>query len=323
MLEDVVAVPERCISAAHQILSSGILERELTPWIELKTKDKRKRLLFRGALALIDANYLYRKQGKLCKLEGILSGKRISGSYGMHQIARLRFEEDESLFEPEKMARMTLKKFEDFFRDDEGNFYFSKQSKELTKLRASFWRDWGRKLMRYFKGDPRGIFKLRRIEDYLLKLDLFDGFQGDYPCNKKKHNYIARAEEGKEIAPPLDPYNRNALIDYVVSKVALRIGLVNVLSPGLKEKLQTHANLSFGEMQSLRIAVHRAINCFVKSELFKYNPDTNMYKVDQWFFGKGPICRDFETSCKRCDASQICARQIDYLTPGTYSTLLI
>lgn len=328
----------RCEELANLLLELGIPTRKPEEaFAKVDAKDFREFLLWNGAVTTQDTNFIQMKEVNVKnpdntetaktvqdKLEGTLDGKPIRAAGGMAQIMQKRWKDSREKFEPEYLSTMTVKQFKEFFSDDNGHYYFEPQGEMLTLRRVGYLRDWGKKVLELYGGDPTKIFEGSSIEGYLTNLRKFKAFREDLPLEKLKHVFIKKVEAAGYLPEPSDIRERKTPIDYVVWESLLKMGIVRPLDKALDEKLKNQERLSYLEIRDGRMACYFALNHVLKQKLFEAEPKTNMYAVDDILFSLGFYYKrkdKLDTWRDRSIADMV--NHPEYSTPNTMATLLI
>jgi len=241
--------------------------------------------------------------------EGVVDGEFYHGADLLYRLGAKMLSEDPEFFTADRLARVT--------QDDVRRWLSVRSEGGVAEppdvhLRTLLLRDLGMKLKNLFDGsaynlvvESGGFLKDRQGGGFINMLKVFKAYQD--PVEKKPY-LLAKFLERRGILRVADPHNKEVPVDNHLTRVALRLGLVDVDSDTL-ESIAYGRHFTWEEDVELRLAVRMAYKEAAKAA----GLDPFILDDFLWLFGRkcctrdSPICR---TSCRDecgrlgvCDAS--------------------
>ncbi|RLI10041.1 hypothetical protein DRO33_06000 [Candidatus Bathyarchaeota archaeon] len=214
-------------------------------------------------------------------LRGCIRGRCYRWSDFLLQLFLHLAEEDPGALDPSNLAELTLEEFMSWF-GRAGDSNLPRRPGE----RVALLRDAARKLLERYGGSVSRLLEACEgrlagpggLRERLAEMKAFDD-----PLAKKTMVFaiLARLEGLWE---PLDPENITVGVDYHLQRIALRTGMVKVLSPILRRKLVMRRFVSSGEHMALREACLRAYLSLGRAS------GLSQVEVDQLFWHLGRSC---------------------------------
>ncbi|MFP3295729.1 MAG: hypothetical protein RXN81_06335 [Caldisphaera sp.] len=246
--------------------------------------------------------------------EGTIEGKFYHGSDALYKLGIIKYRDDPSFFYPENLVSLNENDMIKWLTIENKN-------KEIypsdIKIRLELVKDIGNKIKKNFK-DPYDIIIIskgylrRGINDGFIDiLKIFKAYQD--PVEKKPF-LLAKFLERRGVLNINDPYNKEVPVDNHLTRVALRLGLVET-DEMTREKIAAQQEFSESEDVMLRFAIREAYRIVSQSS----GMDPFIMDDILWSFGrncckiKEPVCiANCNNECKRitgCKDSCVLAKE--------------
>ncbi len=233
--------------------------------------------------------------------EGRVGGELYHGADLLYRLGALKYSEDPEFFSPEIMARISEGEVAEWLRTESGETIWD------PGVRAELLRDAGMKLLKFFGGSVSKL--IEAAESYIRHPtghglgSLFKVFKAYSDPVEKKLFLFVKFVRRRGLIRLADPENLEVPVDNHLTRVALRLGLVEP-SGWLMRKILSGARFTDAEDVELRIAVRRA---------YKYAARVSGIEPDRlddflWIFGRryctreGPVCE----RAGSCPLSSVC-----------------
>ncbi|AFZ70561.1 hypothetical protein Calag_0820 [Caldisphaera lagunensis DSM 15908] len=228
--------------------------------------------------------------------EGFIENKFYHGADALYKLGILKYKDDPSFFYPENLANINIDTVTKWLTIE------NKEGKKIypsdIRVRHELLKDIGIKIKKNFS-DPYDIITISK--GYLRRdygngfIDILKIFKAYQDPVEKKAFLLAKFLERRSILSINDPYNKELPIDNHLTRIALRLGIVDV-DDTTREKI--YANIEFSDWEDilLRLSVRQAYK--MVSQYSGIDP----FILDDflWAFGrsccktKDPVCK---TSC--------------------------
>jgi hypothetical protein len=248
-------------------------------------------------------------------LIAVIDGDNLKGSAYLFRAFVRVLKNDPDFYSPKRLAGLTKDDMLTLFRADDGS-----DPMPAIDLHLQMARNYGADMLALGK-TPSQILDLAQrsstpLHTLLNELDQFSGYKED-PL-RKKSNLLAlclnQRPEGflafgvGENVPPV--------IDYHTMRSCLRMGLVDVLDAGLKEKITSRTIVSITEEWAIRFACYRAVEEVVKVS------GKSLGAVDWFFFSYARThCPEMtEPICAECAVNTDCTHRKELFQPVLRTT---
>jgi hypothetical protein len=260
--------------------------------------------------------------------EGVVDGEFYHGADLLYRLGAKALSEDPDFFTADRLARIS--------EDDVRRWLGVRSNNKVieppdTHLRALLLRDLGMKLKILFNGsaynlivESGGFLKDKWGGGFINLLKVFRAYQD--PVEKKAY-LLAKFLERRGVLRVADPHNKEVPVDNHLTRIALRLGLVNVDSDTL-ESIAYGRPFTWEEDVELRLAVRMAY----KEAARAGGLDPFILDDFLWLFGRkcctrdSPVCRaGCRDDCRRlgvcnagnCVLASLCRAYEDprYLVP--------
>jgi hypothetical protein len=245
---------------------------------------------FYGAVINID-HHFWRKNpdGSISLDYGLINGQRIKGASYLWQRSIEMLNKNLEFFSPKNLANLKEEEYEMWLKDESGEIPIYDKDKHRLHLT----RDFGNKMLKNGKRSVNEIYeesghKLLEHEldkpslnkgGFLQRFEIFKGY-ADKPLFKKA-NLLAKVMERRGLWKFNDPEHKIPPIDYHLQNVAIKSGMVTILSKELIEKIRRREFLNFDEELALRIACKKSFG--IVSKVSGIDP----YHLDDYFWEEG------------------------------------
>lgn len=245
---------------------------------------------FYGAVINID-HHFWRKNpdGSISLDYGLINGERIKGASYLWQKSIEMLNKNTDFFSPKNLANLKEGDYEEWLKDESGEIPIYDKDKHRLRLT----RDFGDKMLKNGKMSVNEIYeesghKLLEHEldipslnkgGFLQRFETFEGY-ADKPLFKKA-NLLAKVMERRGLWKFDDPKNKIPPIDYHLQNVAIKSGMVTILSNELVEKMKRREFLNIDEELALRIACKKGFE--IVSQFSRIDP----YYLDDYFWEEG------------------------------------
>jgi hypothetical protein len=238
-----------------------------------------------------------------------IGGAELKGSDYLWEAYRRRVAADPDFCSPERQANLGQEELLEVFRADNGADPMPALDLHLEQSH-SYGRD-----MLAIKLTPQAVLDRALASDQPLLtfigiLDQIGGYKED-PLRKKSNLLAVILNQRPEVFLPLrDDEQVAPVIDYHVLRSCLRIGLIDVIDEGLREKLSNRQIISAAEEWAVRYPAYRATEQVVTLS------GKSTGAVDYYFFGARKRCPEMsEPECQRCQVDPVCAHRRELFQP--------
>jgi hypothetical protein len=241
-------------------------------------------------------------------LAPVASGVRKGSDYLWHSyLERLKY--DLTFLSPERQLRLTQKEMLIMFRSDDGRDMMPAVDLRLEQAHA-----YGRDMLALGLSPEEIVSRANSSKTPLLSLiqilDHIGGYKED-PFRKKSSLLALILSERPEKFLQLNGSEQiQPIIDYHLMRSCLRIGLVDVLDPNLRQALVERRLLQPADEWAVRQASFEAIGSLTALS------GKSMAAVDRFFFNARRWCPEMsETECRECSVDPVCSHQTDLFQP--------
>lgn len=229
--------------------------------------------------------------------ECLVEGELFHGADLLYRLGMVKYESDPEFFSPKRLAGVSR---EDVLRwlscrDPRGRLVAPADA----DLRARLLRDLGVKLLKLYGGEAyqvlassRGYLKSGRGDGLIDRLKVFTAYQD--PVEKKGY-LLAKFLERRGVLYIVDQENKEVPVDNHLSRLALRLGLVEVDEPGL-ERIAVQHRFTPAEDILLRLAARQAF----KEASRAGGVDPFLLDDYLWAFGRKCCTRENPTCISAC-----------------------
>jgi hypothetical protein len=238
-----------------------------------------------------------------------IGGVELKGSDYLWAAYNRKLGQDAEFCSPERQANLSREEMLAVFKADDGEDPMPAMDLHLEQA-----RHYGRDMLA-LKLTPetlleRALTSSHPLQTFLDLLDQIGGFKED-PLRKRsallamilqyRPEKFLRPAEDEEIPP---------IIDYHLMRSCLRVGLIDVVDEGLKNKLSDRQIISPAEEWAVRYPAYLAIDQVITLS----GKSTNA--VDQFFFGMRKRCPEMtEPECSLCSLDPVCAKRKGLFQP--------
>lgn len=256
------------------------------------------------------------KSGKYHRpLIDTMGGQRLKGSDYLWEAYRRWLDRDADCLSPERQARLSRRELEEVFRSDDGAAPMPAIDLHLAQA-----RQYGRDMMA-LKLTPQAIVdkaasSSRPLLTFLQLLDHIGGYKED-PL-RKKSNLLALIlnQRPERFLPFGEQEGPDAVIDYHLSRISLRLGLIDVVDGDLQRKLAERRVISAAEEWAVRYPTYQAIDR-VGTLSGKGNGAVDAFA----FFNARTRCVEMdEPACHSCPLDPVCAHRRELFQPVLRTT---
>ncbi|MCS7111173.1 MAG: iron-sulfur cluster loop [Ignisphaera sp.] len=243
--------------------------------------------------------------------EAFIDGRLYRGADLLYYLGARKFEADPEFFSPERLVFITKNDVIEWLSVDNN-------VPPDPELRADLLNDIGTKSIKLFNGDFTKLLKisggfLRKKNGYGLQdlLKIFKAYQD--PVEKKSYLLIKFLIH-RGLFKPLDEENLNVAVDNHLTRVAIRLGLIE-LEEKLIDKISNKMEVSHDEDIIVRLCVREAYKMLSKLS----NTDILLLDDILWVFGRSVCARD-DPKCYECVFRDLCKahRNGVYLTEHVF-----
>jgi hypothetical protein len=199
---------------------------------------------------LVAIDHRTNTQGKT--YTGIVNGVQLTGAELMYALAMKRFEQDHSFFTAERMSRVSSDEIVSLFRVTEPQTIDIAGPEE----RAILLRDCGLKLQREFDGSV--LRMISKSGGYLLSSDgngllqLLSRFNAYQDPLRKKPFLLTKFLERRHLISLNDPENLHVPVDNIIQRLALRTGVIKLMSSEVENKIRNDIEVDPVEEEAIR-----------------------------------------------------------------------
>jgi hypothetical protein len=153
------------------------------------------------------------------------------------------------------------------------------------------------------------------LQTLMATLDQIGGYKED-PLRKKSGLLALILNQRPEQFIPMQAGEQvDPVIDYHLMRSCLRVGLIDVLDPDLKNRLTGRKIVSRAEEWAVRFSAYRAIERIV------FLSGKSAGAVDYYFFGARKRCPEMsEPECWHCQLDPVCAHRKTLFQPVLRTT---
>ncbi len=230
--------------------------------------------------------------------EGYVGGEFYHGADLLYRLGIKKYKEDPEFFTAERLSNIKEKDVISWLsvRDPKGKI----AKPPDPRLRAELLRDLGIKLLKFYDGsaykiilDSKGFLRREYGDGLIDRLKIFKAYQD--PVEKKAF-LLAKFLERRGVFMINDPYNKEVPVDNHLTRIALRLGIVEVDKETL-EKIAAGVEFTWEEDVLLRLAVRYAFR------LVSMRAGIDPFVLDDFLWGFGRKCctREDPVCRKGCD----------------------
>lgn len=260
------------------------------------SKRESKEDTIRYFLVLVSMDHRLSRPGR--PFEAEINGRIYHGADLLYKLGMMKYLEDPEFYSPTRLSKITL--------DDVEKWLSVGNIKPVDlELRTLLLRDIGYKLEKLYEGEAiklveRSCGKLRGGWGLIDRLKIFTAYQD--PVEKKSF-LLVKFLDRRGLFKPLDVENLEVPVDNHLTRIALRLGIVEVKG-ALYEKLKRREEYNNFEDQLLRLAVREAY------KILCLNTGKNPLILDDflWSFGRR-YCKSGMPECyknKHCIFIEVC-----------------
>ena len=243
-------------------------------------------------------------------------GTYIKGTDVFTYLARRAAEENPDFWTAEHLIRMSDEDYMRAFSLDR-----DPTSPDVIRMpeRIALLRDAAAVLLRDWEGSAAHMVDSHQrladdekfgVQGILSTFDTFEGYRD--PLYKKAFVFL-KILDARGIWRPADPENIMIPVDYHVTRMALRNGIVDVNDPALAEKLRNQEEATWDEQQQIRSVVLEACQTMARES------GLSIYFIDDVYFLVGRSCCHYARPprCTSCDFTDCTVQPgFDYTCPG-------
>ena len=185
--------------------------------------------------------------------EAVIEGERFHGADLLYRLGKIRYEQDPGFFEPESLAKTSVKDVLDWLCVGE-------TCPPDPETRAALLRDLGVKLIKLFDGRVEDIIGVDQLRGNALKpgfIDLLRNFAAYSDPIEKKSFLLAKFLERRGVIRISDYWNKRVPVDNHVTRIAIRLGIVD-LGDELLRKIARREEFNEAEDVLVRLCVREA-----------------------------------------------------------------
>lgn len=240
---------------------------------------------------------------------GTIQGKTYKGSDFFWRATLRAGTEEPRFFNPEFRAKLKLKDFAAFYRDDSG--------KCPLPMLPTHWQlavQNSRDLLRH-KLIPAKILEQsnkskRPLRTFLKLAGKISGYREDPLKKKLMLLAVILAERPEKFLKSNEESRWEPIVDYHVQRTALRTGLVKILDEKLREKIVSRKLISTNEERSIRWKVFSAMQNLQRLS------GKSAAAIDWLFFSARKKCPEMtEPDCAHCILDSVCAKRKELFQP--------
>ena len=246
-------------------------------------------------LVMVSMDHRLSRPGK--PYEAVVGGERVRGADLLYRLGMEMFRSNPDFFTPNHMARISEEEVEKWLSI--GN------AKPVDiKLRTHLLNDLGKKIIALYNSSPRNIVLLSNGYLRLLNgygfLDLVKVFKAYQDPVEKKAFLLVKFLVYRGLFNPIDKENLHVAVDNHLTRIALRLGIVE-LENNLLRKVVDEVAITHDEDILIRIAVREAYKQLSRLS----NVDVLLLDDFMWVFGRG-ICTAENPKCSACPFKDFC-----------------
>lgn len=248
--------------------------------------------------------------------EAVIEGRSFHGADLLYKLGMVKYREDPEFYSPTRLSKVTVKEVREWLSVGD-------VSPIDLELRTRLLRDIGFKLLRLYSGKvvnllERSKSKLRGGWGLIDRLKVFTAYQD--PVEKKSF-LLVKFLERRGIFKPVDLENLEVPVDNHLTRIALRLGIVEVRGE-LYDKIRSNVEVTPFEDYILRIMVREAY------KKISINSRRNPLILDDflWSFGR-KYCKKDKPKCLNSgecifqDCCKALTRKGEFLNePNYYNT---
>jgi hypothetical protein len=238
-----------------------------------------------------------------------IDGRDLKGSDFLWRAGTRALQHDPAVFAPASLAAKTNHALAEIFHDDAGRNPLPMWPEHLALLRgyAQWFADRATTpaaVVRQINAESKPLFAL------LALLAEIPGYAEDPLQKKAMLLAIALENRPEHFLKVSDPESAVPIIDYHLQRSALRTGLVRVVDPALRRKLEARELLSEAEEKLIRATTYEAIAKLIARS------GHSAAAVDWFFFQNRTGCPELTApNCPACPVQTICAKETQLFQP--------
>lgn len=253
------------------------------------------------------------RTSKTDSFRGIIDGKEYKGSDLMYRLAMLKFQQDPSFFDPHNMKKITGRDIKEWLSISEP----TKVIIHEPDTRAFLLRDAAIKLIKLYDGSVENL--IRRSQEMLYnppeggfveRLKVFRAYEDPV---EKKPLLLAKFLERRGLLKIRDKHSKHVPVDNHLTRIAIRIGLVEIVDKELFNAFMWRREASREEDILIRMIIRQAYD-LVSKRMF-----IDPFVLDDflWSFGRttclprNPRCFGDNTQGQLCPFLKICKAHED------------
>jgi len=230
--------------------------------------------------------------------EGYLGNKFFHGADLLYAVAVQRLKEDPDFFSAQRMAQISEEEVSEWLSilmNGEKVIIYNPQE------RAELLRDLGEQLLK--SGYKTALKLVDRSEGYLIRkqgtglLQLLKNFKAySDPVGKKSFLWI-KFLTGRGLLVIQDLDHLNVPVDNHLSRIALRMGIVNIKDDETRNRLRQEQSFTVSEDFELRETVRNAFKEILNYRKLKFNELDDLFWVlgrTHCIHSKNPLCQNYD-----------------------------
>lgn len=250
---------------------------------------------------------------------GRIGGKPAKGSDLLWKMFMLALNRDESIFTPERLARLSRDEFKTLFSDDNGFVFFPdlETRYQMTRAYGEFFYGNGEKVTAGAK-EPKELLDVVNVasnpaEKLTQLLAYCPGYEYCLDNMRKKSRLLAMTMTNRPehfIMRVSANTQWEPIVDYHLMRLALRLGMV-VLDAEREETDNKKRRWVGKETEaSIREETRSAVRCLI------YESGKSMAFVDNVLWRGRKYCPEMETpNCAECPLQTVCEKRVELFQP--------
>ena len=238
-----------------------------------------------------------------------IGGIERKGSDYLWAAFRRQLEENPDFLSPDRQAHLNRDVVLAFYRSDDGL-----DPMPALDLHLEMANRYGQDMLA-LQRTPQSVLQKALaspdpIQTFLASLDQIGGYKED-PLRKKSNLLVLILNQRPENFFPLRKNEGIApIIDYHLMRSFLRVGLIDVIDDGLKNKLRSRQIVSADQEWAVRYAAYQAMQQLVKRSEKKQGA------VDYFFFNARKRCPEMsQPQCQICQIDPVCVHRKELFQP--------
>jgi len=243
-----------------------------------------------------------------------IGSRTLKGSDYLFYAFWRRLEQDPDFCSPERQADLSRGELLDILRADNGD-----DPMPALEWHLAVARRYGRDMLALHFTPltllQNAIASGQPLQTLMATLDQIGGYKED-PLRKKSGLLALILNQRPEKFFPMPAGEQvDPVIDYHLMRSCLRVGLIDVLDPDLKNRLTGRKIVSRAEEWAVRFGAYRAIERIV------FLSGKSPGAVDYYFFGARKRCPEMsEPECWHCQLDPVCAHRKTLFQPVLRTT---